>query len=429
MWTILPLRSHQELNKHMKHVKHVPLTSGASSSRPFLPRPNHPHTSSPEPHRVLGHQQLLQRSLEAVALSEVPLLKGGSKGCQGHLPLGVVEKPTWDNPLEGDSHNRESVCIIMWCPIIFWDWAFNCIPRGPLFWLASFLGLPSTVLTPWRNYMRDFSRSFMIRGSLSTSSRSTVGLPEGCALSVLGMCLLDMMWHHYAAAFCPGIRIFSYVDNLGLTARDAGHLALGFATMQAFFTLWHMEIDLEKSYCWGVDAVARRALKAFPMRCVQHSNELGGSMTFHTQPRVVDLKARMARLEPRWPILARSAASLYQKLVALTVSFWPEGLHGSLACRFALRHLDRLRRRAAAALGWKLAGSSPSMRFLLCPLPFADPLLWHHKTVLQGFRRLCQASADFVAQWRLFLQNYDGSLHVGPYSKMLDLFSHLGWHW
>lgn len=115
--------------------------------------------------------------------------------------------------------------------------AFNCIPRAPLFWLASFLGIPERVVHPWRNFVEDFSRSFMIRGTLSEAVTSSVGFPEGCALSVLGMCLLDLMWHSYAEVLCPGLRIFSYVDNLGLTARDAGHLALGFATMQAFFTL------------------------------------------------------------------------------------------------------------------------------------------------------------------------------------------------
>ena len=305
--------------------------------------------------------------------------------------------------------------------------AFNCIPREPLFWLASFLGIPEMVVVPWRSYLTDFSRSFMIRGSLSEASTSSVGFPEGCALSVLGMRLLDMTWHHYASVFCPGIRIYSYVDNLGLTARDAGHLALGFATMQAFFTLWHMEIDLEKSYCWGIDSASRQALAAFPMKRAQRNNELGGSLSFGNRPRVVDITARMARLVGKWPILARSTASLYQKLVALVVSFWPEGLHGSLACRFAFSHLDGLRRRAAVALGWKLAGSSPSMRFLLCPVPHADPLLWHHRTVLQSFRRLCLTSEDFVAQWRLFWDNYDGTLYTGPYSKVVELLSHIGW--
>ena len=188
-----------------------------------------------------------------------------------------------------------------------------------------------------------------------------------------------------------------------------------------------MEIDLDKSYCWGVDILSRRALAAFPVKCVQHSNELGGSLSFGSKPRVVDFHARMSKLRSKWMSLARSTASLHQKLVALMVSFWPEGLHGALACRFALSHLDGLRRKAAAALGWKLAGSSPAMRFLLCSLPGADPLLWHHKTVLQGFRRMCLGSVDFAAQWQLFWDHYDGSLHSGPYSKLVDLFSHLGW--
>ena len=58
-----------------------------------------------------------------------------------------------------------------------------------------------------------------------------------------------------------------------------GHLALGFATMQAFFTLWHMEIDLDKSYCWAIDSASRQAFASFP-------NELGGSLSFGSKPRL-----------------------------------------------------------------------------------------------------------------------------------------------
>ncbi|CAK9010815.1 Putative ATP-dependent RNA helicase DHX57 [Durusdinium trenchii] len=305
--------------------------------------------------------------------------------------------------------------------------AFNCLPRRPLLWMISHIGTPSTVTGPWDSFLASMSRSFMVQGALSTFSGSQVGFPEGDALSVFAMCVLDWTWHLYVVQYCPSVRAYSYVDNLGLLGANAGSLAVGFTTMTAFFKLWRLELDLGKSYCWAVDGDNRKALDHFPVKRLEHASELGGSLTFSSRPRVGDIKARMAKLDDRWSVLQRSSAALPQKLLALATVFWPEGLHGILSCRLAYSHLDALRRKAALALGWRKAGSSPAMRFLLSEFPFSDPLLWHHKTVLQDFRRLCRKSSDFYLQWSMFLAAYCGELLAGPFSKLLELVTHLGW--
>ena len=305
--------------------------------------------------------------------------------------------------------------------------AFNCLPRKPLLWMVDYIGTPSTVTGPWAAFLSTMARAFMAQGAISDFTYSQVGFPEGDALSVFAMCVLDWTWHIYAVQYCPAVRAYSYVDNLGLLGSDAGSLAVGFTTMTAFFQLWRLELDLDKSYCWAVDGGNRRALDRFPLQRLDHAAELGGSLTFGSRPRVVDIKARMSRLDDRWPALQRSSASLVQKLLALTTVFWPEGLHGALSCRFAYTHLAALRKKAALALGWRKAGSSPTMRFLLSELPFADPLLWHHKTVLQDFRRLCRKSGEFYLHWCTYLAGYRGDLFAGPFSKMIELVSHLGW--
>ena len=305
--------------------------------------------------------------------------------------------------------------------------AFNCLPRAPLFWMIDYIGTPGSVTGPWATFLSTMSRTFVVQGELSQCSLSTVGFPEGDALSVFAMCILDWTWHIYAQQFCPSVNAYSYVDNLGLLSLDAGSLAIGFSTMTSFFKLWRLEIDLDKSYCWAVDGDNRKALAQFPLQRLEHAKELGGSLTFGARPRVCDIKDRMSRLDDRWPVLKRSAASLTQKLLALSTVFWPEGLHGILSCRFAYSHLDVLRRKAALALGWRKAGSSPAMRFLLSDMPFSDPLLWHHKTVLMDFRRLCRKSSDFFMHWATFLAAYNGDLLAGPFSKMLEMTSHLGW--
>ncbi|CAK8995360.1 Putative ATP-dependent RNA helicase DHX57 [Durusdinium trenchii] len=286
---------------------------------------------------------------------------------------------------------------------------------APLFWMIDYIGTPGFATGPWATFLSTMSRTFVVQGELSQCSLSTVGFPEGDALSAFAMCILDWTWHIYAQQFCPSVNAYSYVDNLGLLSLDAGSLAIGFSTMTSFFKLWRLEIDLDKSYCWAVDGDNRKALAQFPLQRLEHAKELGGSLTVGARPRVCDIKDRMSRLDDRWPVLKRSAASLTQKLLALSTVFWPEGLHGILSCRFAYSHLDVLRRKAALALGWRKAGSSPAMRFLLSDTPFSDPLLWHHKTVLMDFRRLCRKSSDFFMRWATFFSCLQWRSASGPF--------------
>eukprot|EP00435_Cladocopium_sp_Y103_P067910 s675_g30.t1 len=127
--------------------------------------------------------------------------------------------------------------------------AFNFVPRQHTTVLASHLGVPARIVRPWNLFLSTCTRAFDVRGSLSESTLSTCGLPEGDALSVYGMIQLCFTWHIYMRIYIPEIRSMSFVDNLSLLTRSPGFLARGLACLIEFFRLWNMRIDEGKSYC------------------------------------------------------------------------------------------------------------------------------------------------------------------------------------
>ena len=162
--------------------------------------------------------------------------------------------------------------------------AFNHVPRQHTFELATHLGVPTLVTTPWRQFLSSCTRSFEIRGALSSSTRSTCGLPEGDALSVYAMVQLNYAWHLYMRAFSPSVRAISFVDNLAVVTSVPHLLASALACLVEFFRLWNLQIELAKSYCWSTSKDHRKQLRLMPIKCGDSSRELGGCMSFTRKP-------------------------------------------------------------------------------------------------------------------------------------------------
>ena len=69
--------------------------------------------------------------------------------------------------------------------------AFNNLPRHPLWHALNGLCFPVPTLRAWVNFVSIQTRRFRVRRSVGEPLRSTCGLPEGCALSVFGMVVVD----------------------------------------------------------------------------------------------------------------------------------------------------------------------------------------------------------------------------------------------
>ena len=305
--------------------------------------------------------------------------------------------------------------------------AFNTIPRKHSLLLSRRLGIPSTVLRPWHSFLDNCSRSFQVGPYLSRETKSTVGMPEGCSLSVMGMLQLTMSLHIYMKHFSAVTWTMSYVDNICLAAESVGQLSQAWVCLQSFFDLWQMIPDRAKSYTWAVQTNLRKQLAIFDLPSVTHVTELGGALTFNHQHRDQHFQSRMEPLAQLWSRLKKSKAPLVQRLLALPTVFWSKALHGNEATSLHGRHFGSLRTQALKALGLGKAGVNPLLRLTLSGRMEHDPEYFHIRRTLQGFRRLCWKEPLMITHWTYFMRRFDGQLFDGPFSKMLQLCNLLGW--
>eukprot|EP00438_Fugacium_kawagutii_P013643 Skav213116 [mRNA] locus=scaffold107:42137:49620:+ [translate_table: standard] len=191
------------------------------------------------------------------------------------------------------------------------------------------------------------------------------GLPEGCAMSVVGMVLVDWALHVYLSALCPSVHAFSYVDNVS----EAGHVVMdvvsAFFSTICFFQLWGLTLDLGKTYFWSTDGSSRKLLATLGLSLRHEALELGGTMNFGSVRRNHLLKQRGRALESKWARLKRSTSPLRQKFQVLPLAFWAAALHGAPSCPLAANYLHDLRQAANRSLRCNQAGSNALLRFSL----------------------------------------------------------------
>ena len=305
--------------------------------------------------------------------------------------------------------------------------AFNLLPRDPVFAIASHLGLPATLLDPWRLFLGSVTRRFMVRHTVSAPVQSCTGFPEGCPLSPLAMLITDFSYHCYLREFTPQVRCISFVDNWGCTASSLFGIAAGLSATCCFSDMMDVQLDHDKTYLWVNQASKRPALKHLGPRVVTEIKELGGAMSFGGAIRNKPLVVRCQALEPLWKALRRSTAPLRLKFQALRLKFWPKALHGISACPLGAQHIHSLRMSAVTALQIRPGGSSALLRLALAPNLESDPGFYQLWVTMRDFRRLAGRIPDFLQHWRAFMARFDGRFFHGPCSKLLQVVNEVRW--
>ena len=305
--------------------------------------------------------------------------------------------------------------------------AFECIPRDQSFMLSKHLGVPARVCDPWRNFLNQCQRAFLVRGCLSEATTSLVGMPEGDALSVLAMTQLDFAWHRYLQVYCPTITASSYVDNLGLRGSDPTEVLRGLLLTSTFFDMWHMHLDQGKTFTWSNASKARSVLRLAPYECVTSLAELGGCMVYDGKLRNAQQIRRLHSLEAKWERLRFSQAPLCLKLAALPIHFWAKALHGAPSCRFGSQHLTVLRTKALRTLRLAKAGVNSMLRLTLSTTPAADPGLYQLQVTVLTFQRMCLKMQPFVENWGTWIAWFTGTLGQGPYAKLYEQLALVNW--
>ena len=305
--------------------------------------------------------------------------------------------------------------------------AFNCIRRQPLFELAVYVGIPVEITGPWSRFLASFRRSFTVLNQAGSPQLSDIGFPEGCALSVASMALLDFSMHLYQMKFTSRTRTMSFVDNICLFGADPTAIAMAFNALRTFLSMWGLTLDLAKTYCWGTHRSMRQGLAPLGFKTVFDASELGGSLSFTAAYRNRCLRQRGDHMDDKWARLRRSQSPLKLKLVSLPMAFWAKSLHGANGCPLSLSYFDGLRSQAMKALRLACAGANSLLRFALSEPLTADPAFYAFHRAVLDFRRICHKSPGLVDLWTSFAAHSDGHSLPGPFSVLGRWFSLVGW--
>ena len=221
--------------------------------------------------------------------------------------------------------------------------AFNCLPRTVVLESCAILGIPFHVLRAWAGALVLMPRRFQINGSLSPPAFSSCGLPEGCAMSCVGMIAVDVLFHKWMTWFFPLCQPLSYVDDWQILHLDPARMQQIFACLEDFTHALDLQLDLKKTNLWSTQSQGRQVLREQGFTLIHGGRNLGAHVQFtrrHTNSCLTD---RVQSVGPLWTKLRLSACGYSAKVRAVKCAAWPKALHGIAANTLSLVAFGSLR--------------------------------------------------------------------------------------
>ena len=304
--------------------------------------------------------------------------------------------------------------------------AFNCLPRYPLWNLLHVLGLPDKMLKTWASFVSSQGRMFKIRASVSDPVASCVGYPEGCALSVVAMSLIDMLLDAWISETCGDqAQLYAYVDDWHLTFADAVLFPQLWRSVLSFADAVDLSIDSDKSFLWAAQSLERRMLQEAEFGVVLAARDLGVHHNFCRKSGNKTLTDRIRDLEELWPQVRNSKGSIRQKLKIILQLAWPRALFGLSVVHLGHSHYTKIRSGAMKGLASDRIGSNPVLH-LSAQNILLDPECWG---LVQNFRDVREVGNIAMMEFALSLiGDPDASVpHNGPASILYTRLKRLGW--
>lgn len=301
---------------------------------------------------------------------------------------------------------------------------YNNIPRPVIYACGLRLGIPKQLLLAWFAAIGGIDRRFVVDKAISPPLGSVTGFPEGDALSVAAMMMLNEIMHQVLSQQVPAAITSSYVDNWEVRARDLSTLLTAAQSMRDFSEMVDLTLDQKKTTHWALTANTRKELRKLGCQVVLAEKDLGGQMAFckkHTNY----VRHRILANADLWTWLRRSPATIPQKLKILKTVAWPRCLYGISNATISQDHFNRLRAAAMQSLGWAKKGASSTLQFGLAVPPDADPAFCAIRSSIVAFRRLCHPEREFP------IVNMEPAkrFHNGPSGVLLDSLHQIGWQW
>lgn len=304
---------------------------------------------------------------------------------------------------------------------------FNNIPRAPILLLARWLGISSGTVTAWISFLTGMRRAFVVNGNLSDAVTSDTGLPEGDAMSCVGMVLLDWAYHCYLRHFHPRICELSYVDNLEIVGGDTGSVLAASVTVSAWADLFRMTIDPAKTVYWALDPSDRRELVSLGLSVSVAGLDLGAAMMYSAQHRNSALTTRIKSVLPLWKRLRLLHVSTYHKTMAIRVAILPRALHGCMNVVLGFHWMLKIRTQIMKALGFDRPGANPVLRIAFCCSLDIEPSFYVAWNCIRSFVGNVQRNSWIQQCWKTFFANRDSKRTYGPFANFLTTLHTLGW--
>ena len=297
---------------------------------------------------------------------------------------------------------------------------FNNLPRQPLWFALSLLGFPSDTLRAWVAFVAGQTRRFKVRTSVGRPLGSKCGLPEGCALSVFGMTVVDWMLDWWLASIEVQVDLRTFVADWGVLFREQNAFGRVWAAMEDFTGQKDLAIDMTKTRLWSTDAEARKAFRQSQVCVTLAARNLGAHQNFSRHSHNAELQKRLTRMPQVWVRLKASHSPYKHKITALHMMAWPKALHG-----ISVVHLGDLRSGASKALRADRKGANPYLH-LASSSVLSDPEAWSVLQTLRDVRELgCPDQVESMLG--LFATSSDKLPSNGPTAILVTRLQRIGW--
>ena len=305
--------------------------------------------------------------------------------------------------------------------------AFENIPRVPIYELICHMGMDQRIANLWFDFLENTQRWFLVKGEVGQPIGSNRGLPEGDALSCLGMAIIDLTFHSYMQQFTARTQELSFVDNLEILARTTQELHEAIVCLQTWVSMWDIPLDEGKSYTWASGKQDRQGLKVLGWRVVQKERDLGAAISYGSTSTAALQQTRIDALLPLWQVLKRLSCPDWMKSRVIRQAFWPRAFYGIAVSNLGWEVIRSLRSKAMQTLKMERAGAAPGLRLFSICHEQTDPGFYQFWTVLMTFRRVGQRRPALQTMWSSFMQEYGGQRTYGPFGKLLEVCAQVHW--
>ena len=184
-------------------------------------------------------------------------------------------------------------------------------------------------------------RRFKVRRSVGEPVASVCGLPEGCAMSVFGMVVVDWMLDLWLHRLQNPPLLQAFVDDWGVMYREGSALARVWTCLQDFTQCMDLTIDLSKTRVWSTQASVRAQYRTGDLELSHVARNLGAHQNFSRHCWNSVLQARLAAMPGVWAKLRASLSPYHYKHVAVRMLGWAKAFHGCSVVHIGVRALQK----------------------------------------------------------------------------------------